>query len=117
MNENTRNTRTLIVSFVFAIMALIPLRFVEAGQNVVLESPQVLGEETMVVEETQPITSELEAPYNEIEAAAKSDCIMKEDAEITLKSDQDKIVAGGLSGSEIDDIVAEMIEVEANTCK
>ena len=42
MTENDRNTRTLIVCFVMAMMALVPLRVVEMGQS--LNQTRVLGE-------------------------------------------------------------------------
>ena len=45
--EFNQNTRTLIVSFVFAIMIMVPLRFVEIS-NMVIE-PLVLGETTEIV--------------------------------------------------------------------
>lgn len=63
MNNIDRNTRTLIVSFLIAIFALIPLRFIEVGeQRTVLSSnAQVLGE---TVDENIP---KLEAPYDELE--------------------------------------------------
>lgn len=70
MNNIDRNTRTLIVSFLIAIFALIPLRFIEVGeQRAVLSSEaQVLGETVDVlkdnVEENAP---RLEAPYDELE--------------------------------------------------
>ncbi len=65
MNNLNRNTRTLIVSFLIAIFALIPLRFIEVGQQQNYLIPtQVLGEKTEAVMEDN---SGLEAPYNEIE--------------------------------------------------
>lgn len=36
------NTRTLIISFVFALMVMLPLRFVEVGNEV--SRPVILGE-------------------------------------------------------------------------
>ena len=45
--EFNQNTRTLIVSFVFAIMIMVPLRFIEIN-NVVIE-PLVLGVSTEIV--------------------------------------------------------------------
>jgi len=45
MTSNDRNIRTLVLCFVLAIMALIPLRIMEVSQNVEkLSSIQVLGE-------------------------------------------------------------------------
>jgi hypothetical protein len=52
MNDTNKNTRTLIVGFVVAVMALIPMRFIEVGQLVDGSTPQVLGE--TVVESPVP---------------------------------------------------------------
>ncbi|OIP87091.1 hypothetical protein CO009_00115 [Candidatus Shapirobacteria bacterium CG_4_8_14_3_um_filter_35_11] len=41
-NEFNLNTRTLIVSFVFALMIMVPLRFIEVKNEV--SKPIVLGE-------------------------------------------------------------------------
>ena len=46
-NDFNSNTRTLIVSFVFALMVMVPLRFVEVGN--VVSAPVVLGDSTEVV--------------------------------------------------------------------
>jgi hypothetical protein len=63
MTDETRNIRTLIVCFVIAIMALIPLRFIEVGNSMMEQSNQtVLGEQVTVSE--LPV---LESPYDEIE--------------------------------------------------
>lgn len=71
LNENSRNTRTLIVGFVIAIFVLVPLRFYEASNNADYES--VLGTQNGVVilpesssEGLEPY-DELEAPYDQIE--------------------------------------------------
>jgi hypothetical protein len=73
MTNTDRNTRTLIVCFSMAVMALIPLRFVEVGQmmEVAAGQTQVLGETTQKVV-TLPKAADikqvgLEAPYNEID--------------------------------------------------
>jgi len=45
MTDHDRDMRTLVLCFVLAIMALLPLRIVEFGQNMVdVSSTQVLGE-------------------------------------------------------------------------
>ena len=75
MNDFNRNTRTLIVSFVIAIFALIPLRFIEVGeQQNALNQSQVLGETTVVEEiivsddsSSEEVVLGLEAPYDELE--------------------------------------------------
>lgn len=73
MTENDRNTRTLIVCFVIALMVMIPLRFVEVGNIMDVQNQQVLGETTEVIV-TEPkkvpavnIDAKLEAPYDEID--------------------------------------------------
>jgi hypothetical protein len=43
MTNLDRNLRTLTVCFLIAIFALVPLRFVEVGQNGILEKEEVLG--------------------------------------------------------------------------
>lgn len=130
MNDIARNTRTLIVSFVFAVMALIPLRFVEVGQMTV-DSPQVLGEEVQQVEEVvlpnDEVSEEvvLEAPYNEIEnqtvlgeeSVALSDCIPAEKAGSVLSEYEAKLSEGGYDGETTDRMVSEMIAIEAAMCK
>jgi len=86
MNELNRNTRTLIVSFVVAIFALIPLRFMEASQSVSVfnEKAEVLGEQT---EER----SLLEAPYDVLES--KKDCLSEKTA-LELKKQIEELTVG-----------------------
>jgi len=72
MNDFDRNIRTLIVCFVVLVFALIPLRFIEAGEQISVPiDAQVLGE-TVVVNSTTEKTvienqAKLEAPYDELE--------------------------------------------------
>jgi hypothetical protein len=138
MNENARNTRTLIVSFVFAIMALIPLRFVEVGQ-MMQDQPMVLGEETQneqqVVLPESGVSEEvtLEAPYNEIEGyvnpapaeevlgdetvAVEPECIPVEDANRVLAEYEARLSEGGLDSTTTDNLVSEMISIEGAMCR
>jgi hypothetical protein len=45
MTDHDRNMRTLVLCFVLAIMALLPLRIIESSQSLVdIPSTQVLGE-------------------------------------------------------------------------
>jgi hypothetical protein len=67
-NDFNLNTRTLIVSFVFALMVLVPLRFVEI--NNVAFDPMVLGES---IEAPAP---RLEAPFDVVDSTA--DCLDSE---------------------------------------
>lgn len=47
MTDHDRNIRTLVICFVILVLALIPLRFVEFGNDLTTSSTQVLGEETV----------------------------------------------------------------------
>lgn len=123
MNESARNTRTLIVSFVFAIMALIPLRFIEVGQMMNSDA-QVLGEQDMSVNLPDE-GAVLEAPFNEIESTSNvlgeetqtASCMSKEDANILITEYQDRLTNGGLNGEETDRLVTEMMAVESSMCR
>lgn len=71
ISDIDRNSRTLIICFIIAVIALIPLRFVELGQDRELMNAQVLGEsmEVELIEEENkelPIIK-IEAPYDEID--------------------------------------------------
>ena len=72
ISDIDRNSRTLIICFIIAVIALIPLRFVELGQDRELMNAQVLGEsmEVELIEEEEneglPIIR-IEAPYDEID--------------------------------------------------
>ena len=87
MTEHEKNIRTLIVSFVVAMMVMVPLRFVEATQQTLEATNRVLGEMTVapvqkVQRETVPVVKAggaLEAPYNKIEN--KTVCVSSEQAE------------------------------------
>ncbi len=77
ITDGDRNVRTLIVSFVIAIMALIPLRFYEIAQDTGVSSMnvstvQVLGASTVedqlkVVVPTPTVSPVLEAPWDVID--------------------------------------------------
>ena len=70
MTDLDRNTRTLIMSFAVAMFALVPLRFIEVGQQVTdMSGTMVLGTQESVEQEVTDYQSEarLEAPYNEID--------------------------------------------------
>lgn len=76
IEENNRNIRTLIVSFVIAIMALIPLRFMELSESEVpvvsMSQMQVLGESSEIPKEME---ARIEAPYDEIESMGSTEGI------------------------------------------
>ncbi len=116
MNNFDRNTRTLIVSFLIAIFALIPLRFIEVGeQQSRLIDAQVLGESITVTkdvnEEAKP-ENLLEAPYNTLEKCVSPDTVMKLEVEMfnLLKNN-------GLDDNQISRVLEEVQRVETNVCK
>jgi hypothetical protein len=112
MDNLNRNTRTLIVSFVIAIFALIPLRFIEVGgQQSMLDTPQVLGE-TISVVPTKSVEIKLEAPYNEIE-----NCISRKEVNLAEKEVIKKLEEGSLDEEQRMMILDKLREVEINVCK
>lgn len=115
MNNFDRNTRTLIVCFLIAIFSLIPLRFIEAGQEqeLILQT-QVLGEkieQPMVVDE-EDVFSGLEAPYDQLESCISQEEIEMMENEIFL-SYQD----GNLSEEEVEVLLSEIGERKNNICQ
>ena len=129
MNDFNRNTRTLIVSFVFAVMALIPLRFMEVGQMVEsYDGYQVLGQTSLeVVLPNAEVTEEsvLEAPYDEIDkqqvlgtsTEQTTECITKENAEGVLTELTQLIEKNELDRGQLDEVIKQMVAVENGTCK
>lgn len=120
MNDLNRNSRTLIVSFVVAIMALIPLRFLEvSGENTYLgQSAQVLGETSSSLVETREVGYEnaprLEAPYNEIESVG----CMSEEMVLDMEKDlSQKLEGNTLERDEVVELLNELKEAELNLCK
>jgi len=114
MNNFDKNTRTLIVSFLIAIFALIPLRFIEAGQEQgMMMDAQVLGETVVVSnenvsEESRPI---FEAPYNELEK-----CIGREDVKIMEEGVINLIQNDELPKDELIMVLDELQKAEDNIC-
>ena len=60
MTDNDRNTRTLVICFVLAVMSLISLRFVEVGNITSASNSQVLGETTTQTKEVILPNAELD---------------------------------------------------------
>jgi hypothetical protein len=106
MEEINRNTRTLIVSFTVAILAMIPLRFVELGNQLEMVDTRsmVLGETSQQV--VLP-ASELESPYNEIDGELKvevvevDDCLTEADAAVIIKEIVNEMTPDYLSEIEL----------------
>lgn len=109
MTDNDRNTRTLIVSFVIALMVMVPLRFVEYGN--MLEEVRVLGESMTIEEE---VASPFEAPYNEIEMAA---CWSQEEVEAKIEEIVGGVVAEELTAESLDDLGRQVARIEARMCQ
>jgi hypothetical protein len=118
MEDINRNSRTLIVSFVVAIMFLVPLRFVEVGQSTYdSRSDQVLGETTAVQSKVVLPNAQvvLEAPYNEIES--QGNCISKDEANATLKELKAKVANNQLNESQLKEMIGQMLVLEQDSCK
>lgn len=107
MTDNDRNSRTLIIAFVVAVMVMVPLRFVEAGQwQMSDQGVQILGVETV-----RPV---LEAPYDEIEKEGCWDRA-RADAEITKMTDG--VDAENLTREELDQLGLEVARAESRICE
>lgn len=64
MTNHDKNMRTLVLCFVLAIMALVPLKFAEVGQRVSTTSTtQVLGE---TIEQKEVVLPNSEVNYGQI---------------------------------------------------
>ncbi|HEX8923929.1 MAG TPA: hypothetical protein VF828_04310 [Patescibacteria group bacterium] len=127
MTDLDRNTRTLIVAFSIAIFALVPLRFVEAGQMMSQSynaSQQVLGEttqgETVLPNAELNKDSEavdIEAPYKtQTTKTTTINCISKDDAQ-KLMSQLQYRSAGGMTVEEIKQVNQTVSVIMKNTCK
>lgn len=107
MTDTDRNTRTLIISFVSAIMVLIPLRFIEAGRQWPATEATVLGEQAQA-------SGELESPYEELE---KESCLGQEEADAKIEEMVSGAGMADLTREELDDLTAEIAKVEAKVCE
>ena len=120
MTDADRNTRTLILCFTLALMGLIPLRFVEAGQNRLMERPMVLGE-TVVVREVVESRSPaiLEVPYDKIDGPSLrgTDCLSVDEAGRIIDEMTRGLVSGDYDEVEITEMISEAEEVEARMCR
>lgn len=113
MKDFNGNSRTLIVSFVIAIMFLVPLRFVELGNQMSeVSQTQVLGASTTVSKKAVVLPNAavnekavLEAPYDEIESGCRN-------REALVK----KLSEGKLTQKEVDQTVAKIDYLDKN-CK
>lgn len=116
MEDFNKNTRTLIVSFVIAIFALIPLRFVEAGYelNYNNSETQVLGESDVASVEVVKERLSLEEPYNEIE---NRKCIEKSELVKLEKEALEKIQNKNLNATDKSNILENLKDQEMRVCE
>ncbi|MBU1088393.1 hypothetical protein KKA02_00745 [Patescibacteria group bacterium] len=115
-----RNTRTLIVSFVVAIFALVPLKFYEEGMRLdFVQEAMVLGvNEAVVLPEAGLVETdlyeELEAPYKEIESLS---CFSREVVEDKIGWIVDILESEELSEEEVNDLIEEIERIEKSVCE
>lgn len=128
MTENEKNIRTLIVSFVVAMMVMVPLRFVEATGQTLVASNRVLGEMTAVPiqrvqRETVPVVKSggaLEAPYNKMENKEnKTVCISAEKAEKQIYAiiKRNGGTLDKLNAAQSADVYNQISKIDKNTCR
>jgi hypothetical protein len=116
MNEDiNRNTRTLILSFVIAIMVLIPLRFVEVGQLLTNTDVQVLGETVTNQEVVVEPTVGLEEPYNTIENG--QDCIQRADIDAAWSDLKSEVENKQIDENQATEMTKNLILAEEKVCK
>jgi len=123
MTDLDRNTRTLIVCFSVALLALIPLRFVEAGQQAVrMGQNQVLGESAEVqivvpvVREINP--AQLQAPYDEIDGnLGGDDCLEGEEVGWLVREATLGLGMGVYTEVEVKQVLEEVEKIEKRLCK
>ncbi len=108
MNDNiNRNTRTLIVSFVIAVMVLIPLRFVEVGNGLGSEV-SVLGESVVSPE------VKIESPYDQIDSPVP--CNLGEEVDAVV-GDLIVRLSENPEAAEAEEIFRVIESVEATRCE
>jgi len=127
-NDLNRNTRTLIASFVIAIMFLIPLRFVEVGNSysLMMSNASVLGESIVLPVAPEVKTPLLEAPYNRegesvlgatTENEVESSCVTKEEASNQLDQLTKLLEVVKDNDLQTRQVVDQILEVQKNICK
>lgn len=123
MSEFNRNCRTLVVSFVIAVMAMIPLRFVEVGQIETAQLPTVLGE-TIVLPSAEVQPKLFEAPYDQegktdqvLGTSTEASCISRDEANLLLEGYAQKLETVRLNDLQKQQTANEVLAVEASVCK
>jgi len=103
-NDLNQNTRTLIIAFSFALMVLVPLRFVEVGN---MSQAMVLGDS---IEMAAP---RIEEPYASMETVCLDDKYVNK---VILFLDNEKLVKG-VTKSNKDKIDLEIARFELERCR
>ncbi|RLC35618.1 hypothetical protein DRH14_00390 [Candidatus Shapirobacteria bacterium] len=121
MNDLNRNTRTLIVSFVVAVFALLPLRFYEIGVfKANQERAEVLGARANVrlpdssKAGKEDVYQQLELPYRDIE---KDRCLLRKEAEKQIELLVEKLDNDDLNQEEVDALVKDIEAIEKRVCQ
>lgn len=91
MTDNERNTRTLVVSFVIAVMVMVPLRMVEYGQT---RTAQVLGAKSVRMRCLTPLEAD-----------------RMRSGLLTRVKDQ------ALTSSELNQIKAQLVKIKGSVCR
>ena len=126
MTDLDRNTRTLIVCFSVALLVLIPLRFVEVGQQVMMVGQsQVLGEsaekEVMIPVVKRIHPAQLQAPYDKIDGVLGEsdviDCLGEGEARVLIEELTSGLVMGDYTEVEVGEALEEVEEIERRLCE
>jgi hypothetical protein len=117
MKDTCRNSRTLIISFVVALMVLVPLRFVAEG-NIITEvsNASVLGAKTV-----NPVVlpnADLESPFVEKVEESVASCLETEEADLKIDVLTNKYLdSTSLTMGEEKEILAEIDQLENSKCQ
>lgn len=127
ISEFNRNCRTLVVGFVIAIMAMIPLRFVEMGQIMTMEQPTVLGEtvsQEVVLPSAEVEQKLFEAPYDQednvsqvLGTSTEVNCISRDEANKLYESYATKLETVKLNDLQRQQLADDVLAVEQSVCR
>jgi len=106
--EFNQNTRTLIVSFIFALMVLVPLRFMEFKNN--YSSQSVLGESVELVDDQAAVE-------DDVEIITSNDCFSDEYVDSSVSSLIGEAEMDGVSEIRTQKILDAITRFEASRCQ
>ena len=111
----------MIVSFVVAIMALIPLRFVEVGQSMERQSSaQVLGETTVskvVLPNDKVVMVNQEAPTEGEMSEEIEGCVTQEEMDKDWSELREMVTNGSGEEKTVQEAVERLIQNQRNVCQ